>query len=105
MSLPPSWHCDGGPTQGDPLVRKREIFPNCFTPTHSPRRSMMDVETYDAPQQTINSSAAADSEQARENLARFEKLDFGAWNKRDWDLFRKLHADKVKVGGFGQQTE
>lgn len=48
---------------------------------------------------------AADSEQARQNLERFEKLDFEAWNKRDWNLFRKLHASKVKVGGFGQETE
>ena len=65
----------------------------------------MDVETYDASSQTIQSKAAADSEQARQNLTRFEKLDFEAWNKRDWDLFRELHSERVKVGGFGQETE
>lgn len=48
---------------------------------------------------------AADTDRARQNLERFERLDFEAWNKRDWDLFRKLHADRVKVGGFGQKTE
>ena len=48
---------------------------------------------------------AAESEQALKNLALFDDLDFKAWNGRDWDLFRKLHAPTVKVGGFGQQTE
>ncbi len=48
---------------------------------------------------------AADSEQAKQNLTLFDKLDFEAWNNRNWDLFRQLHADSVKVGGFGQQTE
>jgi hypothetical protein len=48
---------------------------------------------------------AADTEQALQNLQLFDDLDFKAWNGRDWDLFRKLHAPTVKVGGFGQQTE
>jgi hypothetical protein len=48
---------------------------------------------------------AADSERAEQNLALFERLDFEAWNKRDWDLFRKLHGKNVIVGGFGQKTE
>jgi hypothetical protein len=48
---------------------------------------------------------AADSEQAKKNLELFDKLDFEAWNNRDWDLFRELHAKNVKVAGFGQQTE
>ena len=53
----------------------------------------------------IRSTEAADSEQAERNLALFERLDFEAWNKRDWDLFRQLHAKDVIVGGFGQETE
>ena len=48
---------------------------------------------------------AADSEQAKENLALFDELDFKAWNDRDWERFRELHAPDVKVEGFGQQTE
>lgn len=48
---------------------------------------------------------AADSPQAEHNLALFERLDFEAWNKRDWDLFRQLHGKTVIVGGFGQHTE
>lgn len=51
------------------------------------------------------STKAADSEQAERNLDLFEKLDFEAWNKRDWDLFRQLHGKDVIVGGFGQETE
>lgn len=34
---------------------------------------------------------------ARRNVALFGQLDFKAWNKRDWDLFERLHADDVKV--------
>lgn len=65
---------------------------------------MADTDTID---RAVNnqSAPAADSERAKQNLERFEKLDFEAWNKRDWDLFRELHAGKVKVGGFGQETE
>ena len=48
---------------------------------------------------------AADSATAEENLALFDQLDFEAWNDRDWDLFRQLHADDVHVEGFGQTTE
>jgi hypothetical protein len=51
------------------------------------------------------STKAADSKQAESNLALFERLDFEAWNKRDWDLFRQLHGKDVVVGGFGQKTE
>jgi len=54
---------------------------------------------------SIQSTAAADSERAKKNLDLFERLDFEAWNKRDWDLFRQLHGKNVKVGGFGQETE
>ena len=48
---------------------------------------------------------AADSPTAEENLALFDRLDFEAWNNRDWDLFRELHADDVHVEGFGQTTD
>jgi hypothetical protein len=34
---------------------------------------------------------------ARRNVALFGKLDFKAWNKRDWDLFGRLHSGDVKV--------
>lgn len=33
----------------------------------------------------------------RRNIALLAKLDFKAWNKQDWDLFRQLHADDVRV--------
>jgi hypothetical protein len=33
----------------------------------------------------------------RRNIALFAKLDFKAWNKQDWDLFRQLHAEDVRV--------
>ncbi len=55
--------------------------------------------------QEVGQVTAADTEQALRNLELFDQLDFEAWNNRDWDLFRQLHAENVKVGGFGQQTE
>lgn len=42
---------------------------------------------------------------AEDHLAIFHRLDFEAWNGRDWDLFRQIHAETVKVAGHGQQTE
>lgn len=33
----------------------------------------------------------------RQNVANVERLDFEAWNERNWDLFRSLHTDDVKV--------
>ena len=55
--------------------------------------------------QVAEQVTAADSEQARQNLALFDQLDFEAWNNRDWDLFRQLHTDDVHVEGFGQATD
>jgi hypothetical protein len=34
------------------------------------------------------------------NLERFDKLDFQAWNNRNWTLFRELHAPDVFVVDF-----
>ena len=34
---------------------------------------------------------------ARRNVALFGKLDFKAWNNRDWNLFRELHTEDVRV--------
>jgi hypothetical protein len=47
----------------------------------------------------------AGQEQVEQNLALFDRVDFEAWNNRDWDLFRQLHGDDVKVAGFGAATE
>jgi hypothetical protein len=44
-------------------------------------------------------------EQVEQNLALFDRLDFEAWNNRDWELFRELHGEHVHVAGFGQATE
>ena len=48
---------------------------------------------------------AADSAAAEQNLALFDRLDFEAWNDRNWDLFSQIHGDDVLVEGFGQATE
>jgi len=47
----------------------------------------------------------AGQEQVERNLAAFERLDFEGWNGRNWELFRQLHTDDVKVVGFGSTTE
>ena len=51
------------------------------------------------------SSDCSGQEHVEGNLAQFERVDFEAWNNRDWDLFRQLHADSVYVDGFGQATK
>jgi hypothetical protein len=33
----------------------------------------------------------------RQNITHVAKLDFEAWNKRNWELFRSLHTSDVKV--------
>ena len=38
------------------------------------------------------------------NLERFDKLDFQAWNNRNWTLFRELHAPDVLVVDFNGHT-
>jgi hypothetical protein len=39
----------------------------------------------------------------RRNLSLFDRLDFEAWNTGNFDLFRQLHTEKVKVV-FGPWT-
>lgn len=40
----------------------------------------------------------------RKSLERFDKLDFQAWNNRNWTLFRELHAPDVIVVDFNGHT-
>lgn len=47
----------------------------------------------------------AGQEQVEQNLAAFDRLDFEAWNKQDWELFSQIHGDDVHVSGFGTTTD
>lgn len=47
----------------------------------------------------------AGQEQVAANLELFDRLDFEAWNNRDWDLFRQIHGDHVHVEGAGPPTD
>ena len=38
------------------------------------------------------------------NLEHFDKLEFQAWNNRNWTLFRELHAPDVLVVDFNGHT-
>ena len=63
--------------------------------------------TGDATPTPITAAPGADCAgqgQVKQHLAAFDQLDFQAWNDRNWDLFRQLHTDNVKVVGFGQAT-
>lgn len=65
----------------------------------------MDQNNQDHKATAAASVTAADTDQARENLNRFDRLDFIGWNDRDWDVFSQHHATDVHVGGFGQETD
>ena len=56
--------------------------------------------------QTNNQSqiVVAQTPVEKANLERFRKLDFQAWNDRNWTLFRELHAPDVLVVDFNGHT-
>jgi uncharacterized protein (UPF0333 family) len=42
----------------------------------------------------------AQTQQEKTNLERFNRLDFDAWNTRNWTLFKEIHAPDVLVVDF-----
>jgi hypothetical protein len=42
----------------------------------------------------------AKTPEEKANLERFDKLDFEAWNNRDWTLFSDIHSQDVLVSDF-----
>lgn len=42
----------------------------------------------------------AKTPEEKSNLERFDKLDFDAWNNRNWTLFSELHGQDVLVSDF-----
>ena len=55
----------------------------------------------------VGSAGAAHQgdDQEAQNLANFDRLNYEAWNRPNWDLFRQLHTDDVVVEVAGQRTE
>ena len=46
----------------------------------------------------------AQTPEEQANLDRFDKLDFEAWNNRNWTLFQELHSPDVLVVDFNGNT-
>ena len=46
----------------------------------------------------------AQTQEEKANLERFDKLDFEAWNNRNWTLFREIHGPNVLVVDFNGNT-
>ena len=46
----------------------------------------------------------AQTPEEQANLDRFDKLDFEAWNNRNWTLFQELHTPDVLVVDFNGNT-
>ena len=46
----------------------------------------------------------AQTPEEKANLKRFDKLDFEAWNNRNWTLFREIRASDVLVVDFNDNT-
>ena len=42
----------------------------------------------------------AQTQEEKANLERFDKLDFEAWNNRNWTLFTEIHSPDVLVVDF-----
>ena len=61
-----------------------------------------DEETSSSSNQTEIVVVQTPQEQA--NLARFDILDFEAWNNRNWTLFQELHSPDVLVVDFNGIT-
>jgi hypothetical protein len=64
-----------------------------------------------AQEQTSSSSASNQTEivvaqtpEEQANLDRFDRLDFEAWNNRNWTLFEELHSPNVLVVDFTGTT-
>jgi hypothetical protein len=46
----------------------------------------------------------AQTPEEQANLDRFDRLDFEAWNNRNWTLFEELHSPDVLVVDFTGNT-
>ena len=59
-----------------------------------------------AQEQSSNQSqiVMAQTPEEKANLERFDKLDFKAWNNRNWTLFREIHGPDVLVVDFNGNT-
>jgi hypothetical protein len=54
--------------------------------------------------ETETTIVVAQTPEEQANLDRFDKLDFEAWNNRNWTLFQEIHSPDVLVVDFNGNT-
>jgi hypothetical protein len=84
------------------LIPLLAVSPTGFDLNNFVAMSQEQASTSSSSNQTEIVVAQTPEEQA--NLDRFDKLDFEAWNNRNWTLFEELHSPDVLVVDFTGNT-
>jgi SnoaL-like domain len=84
------------------------VSPNKFGPNNNFVAMAQEEEEASSSPSTSNQTetavVVAQTPEEQANLDRFDRLDFEAWNNRNWTLFEELHSPDVLVVDFNGNT-